>query len=190
MTGPLATRDRELARAGRELDRLRAALAARGVQARGLAFISADPGGDLARLATEQRVDLVLVDGRRPLLGAGAPGGAVGSVLKRVPCDVAVLVDQEHVPVIDDDHPVYVASGETAHDEAALVLGTAIAGETGASLRVAGAAAGAEATAAEGGLLVVGMPAEWRRRGLGRVRAGLARSARVPTLFVRSGSAE
>lgn len=190
VTGPLATRDRELARAGRELDRLRAALAARGVQARGLAFISADPGGDLARLAAEQRVDLVLVDGRRPLLGAGAPGGAVGSVLKRVPCDVAVLVDQERVPVIDDGHPVYVASGDTPHDEAALVLGTAIAGETGASLRVAGAAAGAEATAAEGGLLVVGMPAEWRRRGLGRVRAGLARSARVPTLFVRSGSAE
>jgi Kef-type K+ transport system membrane component KefB len=187
VTGPLATQERELVRAGRELDRLDDLLEGRGIRSRGIAFVSSNPGADLARFASEQRVELLLVDGRRPLLGSGAPGGAVGAVLKRAACDVAVLVDQEHVPVIDHNHPVWVVSGDDKHADLALRLGTRIASGTGADLRIAGDVGEAADTAARGGLLVLGVPEHWQRRGLGRVRAALAKAAAVPTLFVRSG---
>src|SRR5205085_11547828 len=118
---------------------------------------------------------------------SGAPGGAVGALLKRATCDVAVLVDQERVPTIDSQHPVWVVSGRSPHDELARRLALAIAGGTGAELRVAGDVGEAAHTAGRGGLLVVGVPEQWRRRGLGRTRAGLV-GASVPTLFVRSGS--
>lgn len=186
MTGPLATQERELTRAGRELARLDDVLEARGVSSRGVAFVSPDPGGDVTRLASKERVELVLLDGRRPVLGTGAPGGAVGWVLEHAVADVAVLVDQEHVPVIDEKHPVFVASGEGVHDAAALRIATRIADGAGVPLRVAGEADEAAATAAGAGLLVVGLPPEWERRGLGRVRAALARAGTVPTLFVRA----
>jgi Kef-type K+ transport system membrane component KefB len=185
MTGPLATQERELARAGRAVARIDGALEARGISSRGIAFVSADPGRDLAQLAADERVELLLLDARRPLLGSGVPGGAVGWLLKNAKADVAVLVDQEHVPVIDADHPVYVASGQGPHDEAALRLATRIADGTGAPLRVAGDAAEAAATAVGAGLLVLGLPEQWDRQGLGSVRAALAKSGKVPTLFVR-----
>ena len=47
------------------------------------------------RLASEEEVDLILLDGRRPLLGEGVPRGAVGQVLEQAPCDVAVLVERQ-----------------------------------------------------------------------------------------------
>jgi K+:H+ antiporter len=189
VTGPLATQERELTHAGRELERLDDLLEARGITARGVAFVSPDPAGDLVTLASKERVELVLLDGRRPLLGTGPPGGAVGWVLKHASADVAVLVDQEHVPVIDAEHPVYVASGEGLHDAAALRIATRIADGAGAPLRVAGEADEAAATAAGAGLLVVGLPQQWERQGLGRIRAAMAQSGKVPTLFVRSVSA-
>jgi DNA-binding SARP family transcriptional activator/nucleotide-binding universal stress UspA family protein len=42
-------------------------------------------------------------------------------------------------------------------------------------------------TAAEAGLLVVGLSGAWRKEGLGSVRRTLAREARTPTLLVRGG---
>jgi Kef-type K+ transport system membrane component KefB len=182
VAGPLAGRDRALARAGRDLDRLRPALEAQGVRAHGVAFTSIHPGRDLARLAAEHKVDLVLIDGRRPLLGAGLPGGAVGSALRHVHCDVAVLVDQEHVPVIDRDRPVFVAAGHSSHDRTALEVGRRIAAQVSAPVETVEDPVSAEG----GGLFVVGLPAHWRELGLGRRRAGLVRANRVPTLFVRS----
>ena len=41
--------------------------------------------------------------------------------------------------------------------------------------------------AEDAGLLVVGLPPEWRQEGLGRVRLAVARRARPPTLLVRRG---
>jgi nucleotide-binding universal stress UspA family protein len=43
------------------------------------------------------------------------------------------------------------------------------------------------AAAAEAALVVLGVPAQWRREGLGPVRLNLARSARPPVLLVRRG---
>ena len=74
------------------LEEKAAELAGRGISARAFAFTSILPGQDYVRLASEEEMDLVLLDGRRPLLGEGVPRGAVGEVLDHAPCDVAVLV--------------------------------------------------------------------------------------------------
>ncbi len=179
VTGPLATSDRLVADATRQLTRIREGLRGRGIHARTVAFTSANRGADLATLASNEKVHLIVMDGRRPLLGAGAIAGEVGAVLRDADCDVAVFVDQDRVPVIDAGHPVFVASGNTDNDRLAADLGRRIAGGTGAPLETNGMApVGA-------GLLVVGLPEQWEH-GLGRVRAGFAQAAAVPTLFVRS----
>jgi K+:H+ antiporter len=133
--------DRALAAATAELYARRAELLEAGLAVRALAFTSPDPGADLVRLATEQQVDLLLVDGRRPLLGQGVPRGAVGGMLLHAPCDVAVLVERDHDgPGPGPGRPVVVPFGGAEHDWAALELGAWLAGATGAPLRLLGAA--------------------------------------------------
>jgi Kef-type K+ transport system membrane component KefB len=139
-TGPAAD-DHELTQVAADLHRRRERLRQRGLAVRTVAFTSSDPAGDLLRLVSEQPIDLVLLDGRRPLLGEGVPRGAVGEVLLRAPCDVAVLVQRERGPVaVDRDHPVLVPFGGADHDWVALELGAWIASSYGASLRLLGAA--------------------------------------------------
>ncbi len=81
----LAAADRDLGAASAELARVREDLTRRGVAVRTVAFTSASPGSDLVRLAHEQEVDLLLLDGRRPLLGESVPRGDVGHVLAEAP---------------------------------------------------------------------------------------------------------
>jgi Kef-type K+ transport system membrane component KefB len=139
--GPSAD-DHELTEVAADLHRRRERLRQRGLAVRTVAFTSADPAGDLLRLAAEQPIDLVLLDGRRPLLGEGVPRGPVGEVLLRAPCDVAVLVQRERRPVaVDRERPVLVPFGGADHDWAALELGAWIASSYGAPLRLLGAAA-------------------------------------------------
>src|SRR5439155_22058702 len=69
--------ERDLRMASAELARRRQALIDREVAARAVAFTSGDTGADLVRLASEHEVDLVLLEGRRPLLGDGIPRGEV-----------------------------------------------------------------------------------------------------------------
>jgi Kef-type K+ transport system membrane component KefB len=143
-TGPAAD-DHELDRVAAELHRRRAQLLAGGLAVRSLAFTSADVAADLLRLASEQSIDLILLDGRRPLLGEGVPRGPVGEVLLRAPCDVGVLVERDGGTVAaGPDHPVLVPFGGAEHDWAALELGAWIASSYGATLRLLGAAAGEE----------------------------------------------
>ena len=224
-TGPAAD-DHELTREAAELHRRRERLRQRGLTVRVVAFTSSDPAGDLLRLAAEQPIDLILLDGRRPLLGEGVPRGPVGEVLLAAPCDVAVLVERAGGPAtIDPDHPVLVPFGGADHDWAALELGAWVASSNGAPLRLLGAATGEAGRrdasrllgnaslvlqqlagvaaeplliepgrqgvleAAGGtGLLVIGLSERWRDEGLGPTRAEIARSAPVPTLFVRRGT--
>jgi hypothetical protein len=136
----LASNDRELRQAAEELDRRRGALREHGIEARAVAFTTPDAGEDLVRLTTDERIDLILMDGRRPLLGGGVPRGEVGAVLERADCDVAVLVERKGVPVIDGDHPVVVPFGGAEHDWAALELGAWIAAAYKAPLTLLGAA--------------------------------------------------
>jgi nucleotide-binding universal stress UspA family protein len=110
-----------------------------------VAFTSTDPGQDLVRLAQEEAVDLILMDGRRPLLGRGVPRGSVGAVLEKAPCDVAVLVAREDQAIrCGADAPVLVPFGGAEHDWAALELGAWIASANRATLKLLGAAGDAE----------------------------------------------
>ncbi len=79
---------------------MRRELMGSGVAARGVAFVSTDIGEDLCRLAQADEVALLLIDGRRPLLGEGVPRGDVGEVLREAPCDVGVLVAKEEDDVV------------------------------------------------------------------------------------------
>jgi DNA-binding SARP family transcriptional activator len=190
----------------------------RGVAARTAAFSSPAPGADVARLASQESVDLLLMD------AAGSPlDGEAGVVLERAPCDVAMLVEAGDSLRAG---PVMVPFGAAWHDWAALELGAWVARATGSQLRLVGAAAGegepgrdasrllADASlivqrtagvvaepllaksgrsgmiaVAEGtGLLVVGLSDRWQQEGLGAMRSQLVESPPAPTVLVRRGA--
>ena len=139
--GGVQTHDRQLDQAWNELRSTRSELLERGIAARAVAFTSVQPGGDLVELAGSEEVDLVLMDGRRPLLGEGVPRGDVGAVLARAPCDVAVLVAREDAAIEPGAmSAVVVPFSNAVHDWAALELGAWIAAANGAPLRLLGAA--------------------------------------------------
>jgi Kef-type K+ transport system membrane component KefB len=139
--GGLQSEDRLLAEASSEVDAVRRELVEQGTAARSVAFISTDPGADLTRLASSDGVAVILVNGRRPLLGEGVPRGAVGTVLRDAPCDVAVLVAREGQPVFPGPGaPVVVPFGGAEHDWAALELAAWTCAATGAPLRLLGTA--------------------------------------------------
>jgi hypothetical protein len=141
--GGLQTENRMLAEASNAAARARLALIDRGVAARAVALTSVRPAHDLVKLAATEEVDLVLVDGRRPLLGVGVPRGEVGALLREAPSDVAVLVAREQGVVLPGpDAPVLVPFGGVEHDWAALELGAWLASATKAPLRMLGTAEG------------------------------------------------
>jgi hypothetical protein len=194
------------------LNERRQDLLARGVAARTVAFTSPEPGHDLVRLAFEQDVDLLLIDGDPHL-------ESLDIVLARAPCDVAVHVGRKSP---SHEGPVLVLFGGAAHDWAAVELGAWIAAAKQAALWLAGPAEGggrdasravasaslavqrvfgiaAEprllarkeadvlAGAVEAGVVVLGLPERWSRDGLGQIRSALAARARPPALLVRRG---
>jgi DNA-binding SARP family transcriptional activator len=127
----------ELRSASAWLEGHRSALEGRGLKARAASFTSTAPGEELARLATELDVDLLLADAPGELLTEGAPDERLTAVLAKTPCDVALLVPRDGTP----PGPVLVPFGGAEHDWAAVELGAwlALTGDT--PLRLAGAAA-------------------------------------------------
>src|SRR5215212_6376690 len=107
-------------------------LLADGVAARTAAFSSPTPGGDLVRLASQDSVDLLLMDATPSLLT-----GEAGVVLEQAPCDVAVLVEASGSLKAG---AVVVPFGAAWHDWAALELGVWVARATDTPLRLIGAA--------------------------------------------------
>ncbi|MCA1679230.1 MAG: cation:proton antiporter, partial [Actinobacteria bacterium] len=191
--GALQTEDRLLTDTSTRLARFRLELLERRVAARAVAFNSAHPGDDVADLAESEEVDLVLVDGRRPLLGAGVPRGDVGTILSKAPCDVGVLVAREGERVLPGpDAAVVVPFGGADHDWAALELGAWMATATSAPLSLLGAAGqteeGRDATRllANASLLLQQFAGVHAER-LGATRSAIARAAPAPILFVRRG---
>ena len=73
----------ELRSASAWLEERRSALEARGVVARAASFTSTAPGEELARLATELDVELLLADAPDELLAEGAPDEQLTAVLAR-----------------------------------------------------------------------------------------------------------
>ena len=130
----------ELQSASAWLEERRSALETRGVVARAASFTSTAPGVEVARLATELDVELLLVDAPAELLAQGVPGEQLTAVLEATPCDVALLVPRDATPT----GPVLVPFGGAEHDWAAVELGAWLARARGVSLRLAGAAAAPE----------------------------------------------
>jgi DNA-binding SARP family transcriptional activator len=192
----------------------RGRLIAEGIPARAAAFVSDNPGADLVRLAVEQDVDLVLVDGQGDLLD----DPVVETVLTDSPCDVALLVGRGLLA-----GPVLVPFVGAEHDWTAVELAAWLAGALGERLLFAGPREGAggrdasrllasaslavqralgvaaepllldsgpEALLAAAGsvcAVVLGLPDRWRQEGLGSVRTALAGGAAAPVLLVRRG---
>ena len=127
----------ELRSASAWLEERRSELEARGVVARAASFTSTAPGRELARLATELDVELLL--GRAPdgLLSEGAPDEQLAAILEETPSDVALLVPRDATP----EGAVVVPFGGAEHDWAAVELGAWLARADQAPLRLAGAAA-------------------------------------------------
>jgi Kef-type K+ transport system membrane component KefB len=139
--GGLQTENLQLERASRAINEERARLAEDDVAARGAAFTSSSVGADLVYIADREPIDLVLIEGRRRLIGEGVPLGEVSVVLENAACDVAVLVAKEGTPVaVGPDAPVLVPFGGAEHDWAALELGSWLSASTGAPLKLLGAA--------------------------------------------------
>ncbi len=139
--GGLASENLQLERATAAITEIRARLAADGVATRGVALTSFSLGTDLIHIVEREPVDLVLIDGRRRLIGEGVPLGEVGELLQNAACDVAVLVAQSNTEIaVGPDSPVLVPFGGAEHDWSALELGSWLASSTGAPLKLLGAA--------------------------------------------------
>jgi hypothetical protein len=119
------------------LEERRSALEAHGVVARAASFTSTAPGGELARLAAELDVELLLTDAPDELLAEGSPDEQLTAILEETPCDVALLIPREATV----EGPVLVPFGGAEHDWAAVELGAWLAHAEQAPLRLAGAAA-------------------------------------------------
>ena len=214
---PLAASS-DLAAATALLQRRRAALVAAGLPVRVAAFTSATPALDLIRIATEQDVDLILVDAPPALL----EDAELSALLARAPCDVGVLIPREIVA----SRPVLVPFTGDEHDWAAIELGAWFAAAQQTPLKIVGATADDAAgtrdasrlladaslavqrtlgvaaepllvdptpehllrAAGEAALVVLGVPERRLREGLGPVRVALVRETMVPVLLVRRGS--
>jgi DNA-binding SARP family transcriptional activator/class 3 adenylate cyclase len=129
-----------LAATASELESVRTALGERGVPARVAAFTSGDRGRDLVRLASEQDVDLLVVDAPDALLEAGAPPGDLAHAWHEAPCDVAVVVARGDLP-LPGDGPVVVPFGGGEHDWAAVEIGAWLAAANGLPLQLLGSSA-------------------------------------------------
>ena len=196
------------------LQEQRAALLGAGASVRAAAFVSTAPAEDIVRIAVEQDVDLLLVDGSPELLN----DRVLAALLARTPCDVAVLLDGESRP-----GPVLVPFVGAEHDWAAVELGAWAAGAFEVPLVLAGprenvsgrdssrllASAslavqltlgvmaeprllepgpeGLLASAEDAALVVIGLSDRWQKDGLGQVRETLALAARPPVVLVRRG---
>jgi DNA-binding SARP family transcriptional activator/class 3 adenylate cyclase len=204
----------ELAGASRRLHESRETLSRSGLEARAAAFTSVTPGADLARLAAEQDVDLLLSGAPEQLL----EDGRLLTLLQRAPCDVGVLVGTG-----DLRGPVLVPFAGAAHDWTAVEIGAWLARNSEEPLRLAGASTSPEGrdasrllanaslavqhalgvpaepllvdpdpvalvtAAADACLVAIGLTERWQREGLGRVRTALATAGSVPVLLVRRG---
>jgi hypothetical protein len=127
----------ELRSASAWLEERRSALEGQGVVARAASFTSTEPGGELARLATDLDVDLLLTDAPDELLAEGSADEQLTALLEETPCDVALLVPRDATP----KGPVLVPFGGAEHDWAAVELGAWFARAERVPLRLAGAAA-------------------------------------------------
>jgi DNA-binding SARP family transcriptional activator len=131
-----------LAEATADLRRERDRLLGPEVHSRVAAFTSAQPGDDIVRLASQQDIDLLLLDVPVGTLAGDLSRTSIGEVLRRAPCDVALLADGDAPPALSLERAVLVPFGAAEHDWAALELGSWLARAHDAPLRLLGALSG------------------------------------------------
>jgi DNA-binding SARP family transcriptional activator len=204
----------ELEGTSRALAELREDLLARGIGTRVAAFTSSQPALDIARLASEHDVDLALVEGHvddaRAVLGHATCDVAV----LPVPRESEPPGPQRSVLVpftgADDDWAAVElgawvcraagaqlelagSSGQPGGPDASRLLATAsllvqrAVGIAASPLLLEPGAEGLVGAAGRAGLVVLGLPGDWRTRGLGGSRSELVRRAPAPVLVVRKG---
>jgi DNA-binding SARP family transcriptional activator/class 3 adenylate cyclase len=127
----------ELGAVTTELELTRGTLRERGVPSRVAAFTSSERGADLVRLASEQDVDLVVVDAPDVLLATGEPPDDLAHLWREAPCDVAVVVSGDDLQ-LGGDRPVLAPFGGGDHDWAAVEIGAWLASAHGLPLQLLG----------------------------------------------------
>jgi DNA-binding SARP family transcriptional activator len=129
----------ELRSATRQLRTWRDALASRKVAVRAAAFTSPRPAEDVVRLASEEQVDLLLLDCPLDVLREQLPHGEIGLLLGRAPCDVGLLVGGARLAAqLAGGRSVLVPFGGAEHEWAGLELGAWIAKAHGLPLGLVG----------------------------------------------------
>ena len=116
----------------------RAELMRDGIAARVAAFVSSHPGADTAKVASEQDVDLVLLDAPTQLPESGELTEELVTVLNNAPCDVGIFAAGSETPSATATRPVCVPFGGAEHDWGAVELGAWIALTNGAQLVLVG----------------------------------------------------
>ena len=204
----------------------RDALLGRGLPARVAAFTSPDPGEDLVRMATEQDVDLLLIETTDEITAATELTGTLATVLEEAPCDVAVVALRTGADDAEQaSAPVFVPFGGSDNDWAAVEIGAWVATSRNAPLRLLGTRAdrgdqkrdasrllasvslmiqqvtgviaeplliapgadGVIEASHQAQLIVTGLSDDWRKEGIGDVRATIARDATPPVMLIRGG---
>ena len=130
----------ELPRATATLGERREALVRSGLRSRSAAFTSEERGSDAARLAGEQRIDLLLVGIPAELVTHEGLGPDLDDVLISAPCDVAVLLAKPEAPGPGPGAAVQVPFGGAEHEWAAAEIGAWIARAVGVPLQLVGTA--------------------------------------------------
>jgi hypothetical protein len=111
----------------------RGALEQQGVAARIATFTTSEPGVEVARLATENDVDLILLDAASQLLESGLDRDLV-ALLECAPCDVGLLSGAGEMVA----GPIVAPFGGAEHDWAAIEVAAWLAQAHGTTLRLLG----------------------------------------------------
>jgi DNA-binding SARP family transcriptional activator len=204
----------ELEGTSRALAELREELRARGARSRAAAFTSSQPALDIARMASEHDVDLALVEGEvdeaRVILGqatcdvavlpisreSGPPGPQRPVLVPFTGADddwAAVELGAWMCRAAGAPLELAGSTGQPGGPDASRLLATAsllvqrTVGIDASARLVEPGAEGLVGAAGRAGLVVLGLPADWRRRGLGGSRRELVRRSPAPVLVVRKG---
>ena len=141
MRAGLQTENLRLERSSQVINEVREELADAGVSARAVAMTSSSLSSDLVHIVEREPVDLVLIEGRRRLVGEGrAAGRGRGAAQSAARRGGARSPRQREAIEIGPDKPVLVPFGGAEHDWSALELGTWLASATGAPLKMLGVA--------------------------------------------------
>jgi DNA-binding SARP family transcriptional activator len=125
----------DLQAASAALAERRATLARRGISCRVAAYTTLEPGSDATLLATEQDVDLILLDASQQLLESGHPDERLSVMLEHAPCDVALLSGSRPAAA---EGPVVTPFGGVEHDWSAIELAAWLAASLETTLRLLG----------------------------------------------------